>query len=788
MHPLNRKLFRQLWKLKGQVLAIALVISSGVATLIMALSTVESLQLTTDTYYERAKFADIFAQVKRAPERLSKKISSVPGVKSIQTRITEFAILDIENFQEPIIARINSVPEDGQPLLNQLVIKKGRWLTPGRTDEVIISEPFAEAHHLNIGDEIQLIMNGYKRPFNIVAVALSPEFIYSLGPGALLPDDQRFGILWMGRHTMAAAYDLKEAFNDVVLSVDANVEISSLLTYLDELLKPYGGTQSISRDDQISHWFVKNEIKQQKTMSTILPGIFLLVAVFLTHMVLSRLITTERNEIGLLKAFGYSTIHVGWHYTKMILLIVLLGLILGFILGYALGHYNTEMYATFLRFPLLVYQPGFEPFLIAATVSVLAAFLGAMDAVRKATRLRPATAMQPPTPAAYGDRFVASGFLKKYFDQPTRIAFRQIHRWPFRAFLTCLGIALSLGLMMMSMQWRDSFDFLASITFHEAQRQDIVIGLNADQPRRAIHDLENLPGVLRAEPSRMIPVKMSQGVHSHRGSIIGVDTSAILQPIYDEGLRTVKPVPESGLVMARKLAEKLDVKIGDSIWVETMEGQQTSADVPVVDIIETYLGMSAFMNIAAVEELQRESPGLRFANLLIDEVDEAALYKALKNTPKVSAVMVKKAAIDAFYDTLVENVMVFITIFTFLAMVLGFGVVYNSTRIALSERGRELATLRVLGFSQGETSYVLLGEVIFLILLGLPLGGLVGLGLVSLIAAGFETELFRVPLIIEPSTYGLAIILMLMITAISVILVRYRINRLNLIKVLKTRE
>ncbi len=788
MSPLNRKLLRELWRLRGQVMAIALVIASGVATLVMSLSTIDALEETTKAYYERYRFADVFARVKRAPESLARQISELDGVQSVQTRISEFATVDITGFDEPVIGQIVSVPEHKQPNLNQLQIRSGRWLSASGTHEVILNEPFAQAHGLSPGDSLHVIMNGRKQQLTVVATALCPEFIYSLGPGAMLPDDKRYGIMWAGRDMLAASFDLDASFNDLALTLTRDAPVESVLAQLDLLLERYGGISAIDRADQLSNWFVMNEIDQQRTMSFILPGLFLIVAVFLTHLVLTRLIATERTEIGLLKAFGYGRTAIGWHYCKMVMLIALIGIFLGWIIGAVFGRYNAQMYADLFRYPLLIFRPQADTFMMAAMISLIAALAGALTAVRSAIKLPPAESMRPPSPPVYTQDFLSRSRLLKKLDQPTRIALRQIGRWPLRSLMTSTGIALAVGLVVMTLQWNDSLSYMARVAFHEAQRQNVTLGLTHNLAVEAINDVRHLPGVMMAEPARIASADFENGEHTHRGAITAITTDSILQPVYDTETQQTLPVPQAGLVMATALASKLNLSVGDQVEVEVLEGRRPVVSLPVVRLFNTDLGMPAFMNISAMDRLMQERPGMNFIHLLVDENQQADLYRELKSVPTVSAVMVKQAAFDSFHDTLIAHLMVFITMFSILAALLGFGVAYNSARIALSERGRELATLRVLGFTRGEISYVLLGEVIILILLGLPLGCLAGWGLVLAMSVAFDTELFRIPLVLEQSTFAASVVIILVSTLLSSLLVRRRVNRLNLINVLKTRE
>ena len=788
MRALDRKILRDLWHLRGQVLAIALVIASGVAVLIMSLSTLDALHRTTAAYYERYALADVFATAKRAPDQLARRIAAIPGVQTIQTRIVRFATLDIEDFDEPVIGQFVSVPNTTQPALNRLVIRSGRWPETGARTEVIVNEPFADAHGIEPGDELIAVLNGKRRPLQVVGTALSPEFIYSLGPGSLMPDDKRFGVIWMPRPTLAAAFDLKGAFNSVTLSLERGIDPQTVIQPLDQLLARYGGVGAIARADQLSNWFIMNELKQLATISKILPGIFLAIAAFLTHMVLGRLMTIERSQIGLMKAFGYSNREVGFHYAKLTMAIAALGIVIGVIVGTWFGRINTELYAQVFRFPLLLYRTSFDAFVIAGGASILVALAGAFATIRRAMRLPPAQAMQTPLPPVFRRSRLAGTRLGRWLDQPTRIILRNIGRWPGRSASTCLGVAASIGLLVLALQWNDSLNYLAQSYFFNAQRQHVMIGLAEGRGQRVLNDIRHLPGVLAVEPMRIVGADLSVGSITHRGALTGVPGRAELQPIYDDGRQIALAAPHEGLVLGSFLAEKLGVGIGDQVWVKVLEGRRPELQLPVVDLIETYIAMPAYLHIDTLNRLLKEPPSVEYVSLLTDRLQEPVLFRKLKDLPLVAAVMLRQAAIDSFHETVVEHLMVFITMFSALACALGFGVAYNSARIALSERGRELATLRVLGFSRREISYILLGEVALLIAVALPVGCLIGRGLSEVMAASFNTELFRIPLTIEPSTYGLAMMIALLATAVSGAIVRRRVDHLDLIEVLKTRE
>jgi len=787
VRALYRKLMRDLWRMRGQVLAIALVMASGVGVLVMSLTTVESLEETAIAYYERYRFGHVFARVERAPEHLAARLREIPGVQAVETRVVRTAILDVEGFEEPVIGQLVSIPERSEPRLNRLALRDGRLPRLGHPDEAVLTEPFAQAHGLAPGDHLRAVINGRWRDLTIVGIALSPEYVYAIGPGALMPDDRRFGVLWMGHEALQAAFDLDGAFNDVSLALLRGTDPDAVVERVDRILARYGGIGAYARADQLSNWFLMSEIDQHRTLATILPTIFLAVAAFLTHMVLGRMIAVERSEIGLLKAFGYTNRDIAGHYARLALGIGTIGVLLGWFLGYWLGLYHTRLYADFYHFPFLLFRPGPQAFLIAGTVSMGAALLGALAAVRAAAALPPAEAMRPPAPPLFRRTVLSEFGWVQRLDQPTRILLRQVLRWPGRSFITTAGIAMSVAVLVTSMQWLDAINHMVDVYFLQAQGQDISVGFAEPRSSEIERDLARLPGVRTTEPMRAVPAKLRNGWREQREALQGLPARQELYHVYDAEGRALE-LPPDGVVISTMLAKLLDVHVGELITVEVLEGRRPVVEVPVVATFETYIGSPAYMDIRALDRLMRERPSVTAVHLRVDPALRDTLFRELKTLPRVSSITVRQAAVQTFRDTMAKTITIFVSFFIMFACALAFGVTYNAARIALSERGRELATLRVLGFTRAEISYILLGEVALLTFVALPLGCATGFGLASLIVHAFETELYRVPLVILPATYGWAMVIGLAATAVSAFLVRRRADRLDLIAVLKTRE
>ena len=787
VHPLDRKLARDLWRLRGQALAIALIIASGVGALSSSLSVVDALLDTANAFYDRQHFGHVFASVKRAPRQLLPRIRALDGVQSVEARVVEFVTVDIDGFPEPIVGTFASVPVDRRASVNALRLRSGRRPALEAPYSVVLSEAFTEAHSLELGDTLRALINGKQRTLNVVGTALSPEYVYALGPGAIMPDALRYGIGWLGEDALAGAFDLDGAFNNVSLTLSRDGDVSAVIRELDVLLAPYGGTGAYARKDQPSYWFVANEIRQLRTMAAMLPTIFLIVAAFLANMVLTRLIATERSEIGLFKAFGYSSADVAWHYSKLVLAMAGGGVLLGSIAGWWLGLKMTAMYGELFRFPELYYSPGWQPFLMGAAVSFTAALAGALLAALRAARLPPAEAMRPPAPASYRTNGLLALAAQRGFDQLTRIILRQLLRWPVRAALTSLGTAAAVAVLLMSFQWIDAISHMVDSAFFDLTRSDMTVSLVREQPLNVQSDFRRLPGVQAVEAQRTVPTRLRSGHLDRREALTGVPGNGTLHVLRSESGERVT-VPSRGLMLSAALAERLGVGVGDVVTVEVLEGAKPVVELPVAAVFHTWLGTPAYIHLDALNDALGDSPVVNTLLLKVDSARLASLYRALKSTPQVSAVSLRRAAVDNFNTTIRESLFVFITIYVVFACTLAIGVVYNSMRVALSERGREMATLRVLGFRTGEVAYVLLGEAAILVLLAMPLGCAMGISLVRAMSKSFDTELFRIPPFLEPSTYGTSMLITLTAALVCGVFVARRVAALDLIRVLKTRE
>ncbi len=787
MRMLDRKLFRDIRRLWAQALAIAFVIGGGVATLMLAVGSHRSLDETRTAYYERYRFADVFAVVTRAPKTLVDQVAQIPGVAAVDARIAKLALLDIPNFLEPATGQVISLPDIGEPSLNRLYMRLGRTPEPGRADEAVVNETFAKAHGFVIGSRFSAILNGRKRELVIVGTALSPEFIYTVGPGDIMPDDRRFGVIWMSEKALAGAYNLEGAFSSISLKLLRNASEREVITRLDALLDRYGGRAAFGRKDQTSHAWIDHELDMLNNMSRTLTPIFLLVSAFLVNLTLSRLVAFEREQIGLMKALGYRSSTIVFHYIKFVIIIVAIGVAIGSAAGTWLGAYVTRMFGDYFHFPFLVFAKSPDLYAIAAALSLSAAIIGAIRALRDVVTLAPAVAMQPPAPPRFRKLLPTSFSLDKLVSQPMVMMLRNLSRHPFRAAFTMLGMASATAILIVSIFLYDTMEQLIDVTYFMADRQDATVSFIEKRPREVILQMARLPGVLAAEPYREVPVRIRNGSIERRIIISGRPREADLNRIIDTDLRPVV-LPESGLAISSMLAQILGVNNGDSVEIDLLEGARRTVSLPVTALVEDYFGIKGMMDAEALARLMREAPVATSVNLSFDQDQREAFYAAIKAMPTVSGLGLQRVSLVNFRQSVALLITTMASIYTGLASVIAFGVVYNSARISLSERSRELASLRVLGFTSGEVLLILLLELALLTIIAQPPGWLMGYGLGWIMKTQLAGELMRVRGVVESSTYVLASAIVITAAVMSAFVVRERVNRLDLVSVLKTRD
>jgi putative ABC transport system permease protein len=786
MRALNVKLARNLWTLKGQGAAIALVIATGVATFIMSLASLDSLRLTQQSVYRSQRFADVFAELMRAPESMAERLREISGLASLETRVRAPVNVRLEDFGEPVTGLVLSIPDGRQPQLNRLYLRSGQLPDPTRNDQALVSEAFADAHRLSPGNRLAVVINGRFESLFISGIALSPEYIYQVRPGELVPDFERFAILWMNRSAVAAAFGMEGAFNSVVASLSPGQRPEEVIDRLDRLLAPWGGLGAYHRSDQMSHRYLDDELTQLEAMARFLPMVFIGVAAFLLNVVAARLIRTQREQIAVLKAFGYDNLTVAGHYLALVMVVVLIGSVAGILLGLWIADAVAGLYQEFFRFPWLEFR--LRPVVALSGIAIAggATLLGTLSSVRQAFRLPPAEAMRPEAPASYR-RTLLERLGVTWLSQPSRIILRNIERHPWKSTLSVLGIALAVAMMVLTGFPTGSIAHVIDVQFRLAQKQDVTVTFTDPTSFRAVHELSALPGVRRVEGFRTAPAILRHGHRQYRSAVQGYLPDGVLFRLLDQRLQRIDLPPE-GILLTNHLGALLDVQPGDVLRIEVQEGNRPMLEVPVAGLVNEYIGVGAYMQRQTLSRLLREGDALSGAFLAVDPAERSRLHRTLEDMPRVAGVTQRETSIRVFDELMGQSLLVMTFVSMIMAGSIAFAVVYNNVRIAFAERGRELASLRVLGFTRAEITFILLGEVVLLTLVAMPPGFVLGALLSWLLSLALQTDVYRIPLVLTTSTYALAALVVLAATLLSSLIMLRSLARLDMVSALKSME
>ncbi len=788
MSVLDRKLFRDLTRLKAQSLTIALVVAVGVANYITLRSAWHALGDSRAAYYEKYRFADVFARLKRAPDSVADRLQEARGVALAYPRVVEEVLLPMEGLLTPAQGQLVSLPPRGPPPLNDVLLKSGRFPETGRGNEVLIYEPFAKEHGLTPGSTLPAVLNGRLHELIVVGLALSPEYVFAVEPGGLTSDDERFAPMWMSRDAMAAAFQMEGAFNDVVLRLEPGADEKTVLVAVDRILAPYGGLGAVGRDLQISASILDGEIAQIEAMVLSLPAVFLAVAAFLLNVVFSRLVSLQRGQIAVIKAVGYTNVTIALHYLKMVAVIVLVGSALGVGFGVWLADAMLDLYAGFFRLPMTRGRIDLPVAINAVIASFGAAVLGVGFALYGAITLPPAEAMRPPSPTRYRaspvERFAGLRRLR----QTTMMVVREIWRRPLRTVLSSAGIAFALAIIILGRFGKDAHGPILDLQFQRQQREDISVSFANEVDQRGLKYLEHLPGVDQVDGYRATPVRFRSGPRWRDSVLIGLPPDSHLRRLFNRQFRPAR-LPHSGILITDVLADVLGARPGDVVEVELKEGDRGTREVRISGTIDESFGVQGYMQKASLHELLREKPTVNTALLRVDPSREAELHARLADIPAVQSIHRKRTLLEKFEEQTARTMQVITLILTLFATAIAVAVVYNNARVSLSVRSRDLATLRVLGFSRAEVSAILLGEQAIQVVLGLPVGMLLGTwGAKALIELQADPEQFRMPMLISPRTYAFSAVVVLAAAVVSALLVRRRVDALDLVGVLKTRE
>jgi putative ABC transport system permease protein len=787
MRALDQKLLRDLARMKVQALAIAFVVGSGIALFVGTATTSRALRLSEERYYADQRFAQVWSRLSRAPASVIDRIAAIPGVAAVEGRLVAQGVLDLPEVDEPATGLFISIPPRPGHVLNDVYIRRGRHVVANSANEVLVSEAFAQRNGLKPGDHVRAVIAGQQVALHIVGVALSPEFIMQIPPGGLIPDDRRFGVFWLAYDRLADLLDLRNAVNDVAIRLADPVVEASIVARVDRVLEPYGGQGAYGRDSQPSHVMLEDHIKPVAALAIVVPSIFLAVAVFLVNMVLSRLVATDHSQIGMMKAFGYSNARLARHYLLLVLSIVAGGVVLGLPIGVWLGRLMSMWFGTFFRFPVLVYRVELWIVAVGALAMVVSAALGTLATVFAVVRMPPVVAMAPAAPTYRPTLVDRMGLVLRACTPPSRMILRNLTRRPIRALLTAVGMALAVAIVVFGGFTADALARVVDVRFQRQEREDLSVILAHARSLEHWDGIEKLPGIRLAEPYRAVPVRVHVAGRVQDATLMGLEQASRLRRIVGMRYNTMS-VPPDGVVMSDWMATRSGIRRGDPLALEIREGRRRIVTTHVAGLIDEPLGTYLYMDLHQLGRLLDEPHTFSAVNVLADPAREQELFVVLKRAPQVMGVDFRKYSIANFRAMGDDTVAFIRRIEIVFAVIIAFGVVYNTTRIALAERAHELATFRVLGFTRREISAILLGEVGALAVPAIPLGCALGYALSAFLSVALSSDLFRFPLVLEPRTYAFGVAVFLVASAGSALVVRRRLDRLDLVAVLKARE
>ena len=787
--PLNKKLYRDIYAAKGQFIAVILVIMCGIAAYLTVTSAFNNLLLSRDTYCRDYRLADIFFRIDRAPRRLIDKLRSIPGVTAANGRIVYDVTLDIPQAKGTWVGRIISLPDKKSRILNDIHLTAGTYFRSGQENGVIINPVFVEKNHLKIGDEIWATINNRKRRLRVVGTALSPEYIYTIrNAQEFVPNPKGFALCYVKQSFAENAFGYQGAINDAVLAVSNPGLVDSVKKKAEDLLDPYGVLAKFPRNEQISYKFISDELAGLEVSAQVTPTIFLGVAALIIFIMLGRIIQHQRVQIGVLMALGYGRWTILLHYLSYALLTALAGCLLGLYLGHRMGGSMLKLYGEFYRFPVLRHKLHWNVFYSAIALSLGYCCCAGFLAAWKIMSISPAMAMRPAPPTA-GHRILLEGWSWLWRPLPFtwKMIWRNIFRHKGRALFIAAGIALSCAIMIQAFFSTDSMEHLIHHEFSATQQQDIKIYFYSEKTQAAIYELKRLANVHRVEPIYECAFEMKYGWRKKNAVITGLVPASRLRPLFDTKQNRV-PLIADGVILSDRLATSLGVRRGDRLVLKPLQRGQKERTAVIKNIVHQYLGISAFMTIPALAQVMRESYIVSGALLKVDPGTLEQVYRELKKRPAIATIEFKETLINNFEVAIGSSMYIMTAILSSFAGIISFAIIYNSAIISISERQRELSTLKVMGFTEREIFQIIVNEYVILALIGIAAGLPLGKLFCQMIVDAYNTDLYRFPLIIYPRTYFKTIAGIAVFVLISQLACLWRLKRLNMVEVLKARE
>jgi len=789
---LDRKLGREVRSTWPLLLAITGIMAVGVACYVSMASAYNNLDAAKGRYYRQCRMSDFWIDVKKAPLAELDAVARLPGVAEIRPRIQFFATVDLDGVTRPLNGQVLSLPDRREPIINDVVLVRGGYFTDRRQNEVIVNAAFAEHHKLEPGQWIRLVLNNRRQELFIVGTAISSEFVYLLGPGAITPEPEHFGVFYIKRSYAEDVFDFDGAANQVLglLAPEAKDRPQAWLRRAELVLAPYGVFTTTPLADQPSNKYLSQEIEGLATFGIFMPAIFLAVAAMVLNVLLTRLAEQQRTVVGTLKALGYSDRQIFVHFLKFGVTVGLAGGLLGAAGGHVLAGYMTTMYRLFFEFPELQNRVFPGTLATALAISLAVAVAGSLRGARAVLRLEPAEAMRPKPPKQGGAVILERiGWLWRRLSSGWRMVLRDVLRSRLRTAAGVFAAMMGASVLVTSFMMVEATRYLIDFQFKWLLKSDIELAFKDERGQDALAEAAQLPGVDYAEPVLHVAGTFHHGPIEKQGGITGLIRGASLTVPRDRQARPIR-VPSAGVAMTRKLADVLNVRRGDLIQFRPVKGLRRTHQIRVAEIADSYLGTAVYADIHFLSGLVGEELALTGVQLATDGDDRQVgdLYRELKQLPGLQAVGARPDMVRSLEETILKTLWVSIGMLVMFAGMVFFGSIFNASMVSLAERQREVATLRVLGYGPWMIGSLLLRESMIVTTFGTALGMPLGYFWTVLAAISYESEMFRFPVVSSAGTWIWTAVLAVLFGLAAHLCVQWTIHRMDWLDALKASE
>jgi len=787
MKKLNKMIIREVFKSKGQFIAAAAVIFAGITMFSASYMSYQNLKNSVTRYYEQYSFLDYYAELQGISPEGVKAVKAFKGVKDAIGRVSADVGADMGK-NKRITVRLVSLPDYGQPAINKLVFRSGGYFNDTDQNSCLVSRKFADFYRLRKGSKLKAIINLKIHEFNVDGVVDSPEFIYAMkSPAEVSPSPEKFGIVYIKESAAKSILGSGGMYNQVHVIFEKNTDKKAITDELEDMLQPYGYISGTERKDQQSNAMVDNEISELEKMAIMFPALFLTVAATIIYIMQRRIISNQRVLIGIMKAIGYTDKRILWHYILYSILIAFTGSIPAVLAGLLVGVKFTGLYNQIFSIPVMEIKIYWDILVIGVFISIGFCLLAGYNSAKRVLSICPADAMRSESPKSGRRIFLESvGFIWNRLHFGWKMSIRNVFRSRTRTLFTIVGMMATIMFFMVSLFFMDSIKYILNQSFFVFQKQDYKVIFSRPTPYYDAYELKSLAGIQRAEPLSEIPIEIEKDWKTEGSLAVGLIKENSFYHLADDRSLPVR-VPDSGMLMAHTIAEKLEIEPGDTVKVKLYLGKVLEKDVRIAGIVKQYAGFSCYMNMKELGELAEEGVFTTGALISVKAGKEEEVIDKLYEMPGIETV---EARVDGYYDFMqfLDLMYTFVGFMIFFGTVMGFAIVFNTTVINIMERRRELASLKVLGYTGREVESTILRENMMNGIISLLPGIVFGRFMCNILAGMFSNELFAMEVIISTKTYIITCSSVFIFAILAQYANKRNISGLDMVEVLKDRE